>query len=201
MKRAHLAVVLSMLAAVATLGAMLGAPARSYNHLRFIPAPPTTAARSTAPAVSRDFTRLPLPIALPLVDSAPRNEIRRAAVHVHTVASPAAPVLVPQRQRDEHAGQRKTQVQVLPSTGVYPVASWYAHRVALGQCESGQNYTNKRNPKYRGYYQIGYREWAGAGGTGDPADAPPAEQDARALRLYQARGWYPWTCARILHLI
>jgi len=34
------------------------------------------------------------------------------------------------------------------------------------------------------------------GGSGDPAAAPEAEQDARAAALYAARGTAPWpTCA------
>jgi muramidase (phage lysozyme) len=60
-------------------------------------------------------------------------------------------------------------------------------------CESSDQYGNKLNPLYRGAYQIGFREWTEYGGTGhDPADAPPAVQDAVALRLWQARGWEPW---------
>jgi muramidase (phage lysozyme) len=63
----------------------------------------------------------------------------------------------------------------------------------LRRCESGDQYGNKENVLYRGAYQIGFVEWRTYGGTGyDPADASPAEQDAVALRLWQARGWEPW---------
>src|SRR5207237_10716223 len=63
----------------------------------------------------------------------------------------------------------------------------------LRMCESSNNYADKYNPKYRGAYQIGFREWqVDLGLAGDPADAPPAVQDAAALRLWQARGWTPW---------
>lgn len=63
---------------------------------------------------------------------------------------------------------------------------------ALRQCESGGNYANKNNPLYRGAYQFGFETWANNGGYHDPADAPPALQDAAALALYQRRGWSPW---------
>jgi hypothetical protein len=63
---------------------------------------------------------------------------------------------------------------------------------ALRQCESGNNYANKNNPLYRGAYQFSYQTWANNGGYYDPADAPPALQDAAALALYERRGWQPW---------
>lgn len=59
-------------------------------------------------------------------------------------------------------------------------------------CESGGNYANKRNPTYRGAYQFSYSTWKAMGGSGDPADAPPAEQDARASALYQRSGRGQW---------
>lgn len=70
---------------------------------------------------------------------------------------------------------------------------------ALRRCESGGDYHNKRNARYRGGYQFSYGTWRSVGGTGDPADAPPAEQDARAQLLYQRRGRQPWpVCGRLL---
>lgn len=72
---------------------------------------------------------------------------------------------------------------------------------ALRQCESGGNYANKRNPLYRGAYQFSYQTWANNGGYHDPADAPPALQDAAALALYERRGWQPWpACSKKLGL-
>lgn len=72
---------------------------------------------------------------------------------------------------------------------------------ALRQCESGGNYANKNNPLYRGAYQFSYQTWANNGGYYDPADAPPALQDAAALALYERRGWQPWpACTRKLGL-
>ncbi|MBP6728127.1 MAG: transglycosylase family protein, partial [Microthrixaceae bacterium] len=52
---------------------------------------------------------------------------------------------------------------------------------------------------YRGAYQFHRRTWAGLGGTGDPAAAPPYEQDLRAKVLYSQRGARPWpVCGRFL---
>ncbi len=69
----------------------------------------------------------------------------------------------------------------------------------LRQCESGGNYQSRSNSLYRGAYQFGYSTWESVGGTGDPADAPPAEQDARAYALYLLRGASPWPeCGRYL---
>ncbi|RMH71483.1 MAG: transglycosylase, partial [Actinomyces sp.] len=52
---------------------------------------------------------------------------------------------------------------------------------------------------YRGAYQFDRQTWRTVGGTGDPAAAPPAEQDARARELYARRGSQPWPiCGRYL---
>lgn len=69
---------------------------------------------------------------------------------------------------------------------------------ALRQCESGGDY-GSTDGQYRGAYQFDYGTWSSVGGSGDPADAPPAEQDARAQRLYNERGAAPWPyCGRYL---
>ena len=70
----------------------------------------------------------------------------------------------------------------------------------LRQCESGGNYRAvSSDGTYRGAYQFDSATWRGVGGTGDPAAASPAEQDARALMLYQQRGASPWpSCGRYL---
>ncbi len=64
---------------------------------------------------------------------------------------------------------------------------------ALAQCESGGN------PRavgggglYFGLYQFSLSTWAGVGGTGNPADASPAEQTYRASILYGRSGRSPW---------
>jgi hypothetical protein len=53
-----------------------------------------------------------------------------------------------------------------------------------------------RNGKHYGAYQFSRGTWASVGGTGDPTDAPSAEQDARAWELYKRAGLKPWPPAR-----
>jgi hypothetical protein len=63
----------------------------------------------------------------------------------------------------------------------------------IAQCESGGDPTAiSSGGRYRGKYQFSRRTWRAMGGTGDPAKASEAEQDQRALALYQQRGTAPW---------
>ncbi len=70
----------------------------------------------------------------------------------------------------------------------------------LRECESGNNYTINTGNGYFGAYQFDLDTWHSVGGTGYPNQASPATQDALALRLWQAQGWTPWTCAEIIGL-
>lgn len=70
----------------------------------------------------------------------------------------------------------------------------------LRHCESTGNY-RALSPSglYRGAYQFDLRTWETVGGTGDPIDASPGEQDLRAQILYDRRGRQPWpVCGRFL---
>jgi peptidoglycan hydrolase-like protein with peptidoglycan-binding domain len=68
---------------------------------------------------------------------------------------------------------------------------------AISRCESGGDpRAVSPSGKYRGKYQFDRATWRALGGTGDPADAPEAEQDSRAAQLLAARGGAPWpNCA------
>ncbi|WP_194291482.1 resuscitation-promoting factor [Cumulibacter manganitolerans] len=72
---------------------------------------------------------------------------------------------------------------------------------ALGMCESTNNpkAVNKTNGKYFGEYQFSVETWAGVGGTGNPADAPAAEQLARAKMLFMQYGAGQWECGSHLY--
>jgi soluble lytic murein transglycosylase-like protein len=64
---------------------------------------------------------------------------------------------------------------------------------AIGSCESGGNPAAvSSDGTYRGKYQFDYGTWESAGGSGDPAAAPEAEQDMRAAMLYSRAGTSPW---------
>ena len=66
---------------------------------------------------------------------------------------------------------------------------WYNLRF----CESTNNYTaESSNGLFYGAYQFEPRTWRTVGGVGNPAHAPPEEQDARARLLYARRGDQPW---------
>ena len=45
---------------------------------------------------------------------------------------------------------------------------------------------------YRGKYQFSVATWQAVGGKGDPAAAPEAEQDRRAIVLYNTSGPGQW---------
>ncbi len=67
------------------------------------------------------------------------------------------------------------------------------HLEAIAACESGGN-PSAVDPTgtYRGKYQFDMGTWASVGGSGDPAAASEAEQDARAAQLYAQSGSTPW---------
>jgi Transglycosylase-like domain/Putative peptidoglycan binding domain len=68
----------------------------------------------------------------------------------------------------------------------------------IARCESGGNPAAvDPSGTYRGKYQFDRRTWASVGGTGDPAAAPVAVQDAMAAKLLARSGTSPWpACGR-----
>jgi hypothetical protein len=68
----------------------------------------------------------------------------------------------------------------------------------IAQCESGGNpRAVSANGRYFGKYQFSRATWRAVGGRGNPARASEAEQDRRALILYQREGTAPWpVCGR-----
>lgn len=68
---------------------------------------------------------------------------------------------------------------------------------SIAQCESGGNYNTDTGNGFYGAYQFTLSTWQSVGGTGNPADASPAEQDRRAAILYSRAGPSPWpVCGR-----
>lgn len=63
----------------------------------------------------------------------------------------------------------------------------------IAQCESGGDPTAvSSDGQYRGKYQFARETWESLGGTGDPAEAPEAEQDKRAAMLMERQGPSAW---------
>jgi len=77
-----------------------------------------------------------------------------------------------------------------------PAAATGGALQAIAACESGGDPgAVSADGRYRGEYQFDAQTWQSVGGTGDPAAAPEAEQDARAQALMAQRGSSPWpTC-------
>ena len=67
----------------------------------------------------------------------------------------------------------------------------------IAACESGGDPTAiSADGQYRGKYQFSMQTWREMGGTGDPAQAPEAEQDRLAAKLLRQAGTSPWpNCA------
>lgn len=68
-----------------------------------------------------------------------------------------------------------------------------AQLARIAQCESGGDPTAvSPDGQYRGKYQFARETWKSLGGTGDPAEAPEAEQDERAAMLMERQGPSAW---------
>jgi hypothetical protein len=68
---------------------------------------------------------------------------------------------------------------------------------AIAACESGGDPTADTGNGFYGKYQFSLETWQAVGGTGNPAQAPEAEQDRRAAALYAQAGPSPWpVCGR-----
>jgi hypothetical protein len=63
----------------------------------------------------------------------------------------------------------------------------------IAACESGGDPTAvSADGRYHGKYQFSLATWRQVGGSGDPADAPEAEQDRRAAMLLEQAGPESW---------
>ncbi len=92
-----------------------------------------------------------------------------------------------QSQSTRAAPRQATRTQAVRSSGAGGKLG------AIRACESGGNYgAVSANGRYRGAYQFDRQTWQSVGGSGDPAAASPAEQDARATQLMSQRGSNPW---------
>ena len=87
--------------------------------------------------------------------------------------------------------------QVTVGTKAKPTATPSADGLnwaALAKCESGGNPRAVNPAGYYGLYQFSLSTWRSVGGSGNPTDASPAEQTARAQTLYAKGGAGQWGC-------
>lgn len=86
------------------------------------------------------------------------------------------------------ATPERPRTQAVPSFG-----GAGGNLAAIRACESSGNYAAvSPDGLYRGAYQFDLSTWQSVGGSGDPASASSAEQDARASQLWSQRGSNPW---------
>jgi hypothetical protein len=84
---------------------------------------------------------------------------------------------------------KRTAASSSSSTGHYSIPT------SIVMCESGGNYRAvNASSGAGGAYQILPSTWTSYGGTGLPQDAPPAEQDAIAAKIYATDGRGAWSC-------
>jgi hypothetical protein len=115
------------------------------------------------------------------------NELRQDAKHKLDTAL--------QRAKHERKLKLRAKVRKRAAGGVPTAASGGAspQLEAIAACESGGNPSAVGGGgAFRGKYQFDYGTWASVGGSGDPAAAPEAEQDARAAALLARSGTSPW---------
>ena len=114
---------------------------------------------------------------------------------VEPEAAPPAP-LPPRATPTRAARSRPTPAPARVAAPTRAGLNW----AALARCESGGNpRAVSPSGRYFGLYQFDEPTWRSVGGTGNPADASPAEQTYRAQRLYDRRGAQPWpSCGRWL---
>jgi hypothetical protein len=93
-------------------------------------------------------------------------------------------------RRELRQAQRAT---VTAGTATASGAATPPHLEAIAACESGGDPgAVDATGTYRGKYQFDMSTWSSVGGTGDPAAASEADQDARAAQLYAQSGSTPW---------
>jgi LysM repeat protein len=108
-----------------------------------------------------------------------------------SLAPPTAPVALPAGRSAPAVAREATPIQAVASSG--GSGGGGGNLAAIRACESSGNYgAVSADGLYRGAYQFDVQTWQSVGGSGDPASASAAEQDARASQLSAQRGSNPW---------
>jgi hypothetical protein len=94
---------------------------------------------------------------------------------------------------DLRAEQRKRRKPAGSAVSVAGGGAPSAHLQQIAACESGGDpRAIGGGGAFRGKYQFTHETWQAVGGSGDPAAAPEAEQDARAAKLLASGGSGHW---------
>jgi hypothetical protein len=96
--------------------------------------------------------------------------------------------------RDRVAEAREAAEATPAGSGDYGLVGGVSQETldSIAACESGGDPTAVNAAGYYGKYQFDLGTWQSVGGTGNPAEAPEAEQDMRASMLYAQAGSSPW---------
>src|SRR4051794_19620386 len=159
------------------------------SSVRKVLVPALCASAAAVPAVAlaaTDDTKTETHVAP--ASAAPRSELRADARHKLDTAV--------QRARHERKMKLRAKARKRAASraaAAAPAGAASPQLEAIAACESGGNPSAiGGGGAYRGKYQFDYGTWASVGGSGDPAAAPEAEQDARAAALLQRSGTNPW---------
>jgi hypothetical protein len=103
----------------------------------------------------------------------------------------ARAVRLTNRLEREARQERRERLEGREASSASPVLE------AIAACESGGNPATDTGNGFYGKYQFTLETWNAVGGSGNPAQAPEAEQDRRAAMLYAQAGPSPWpVCGR-----
>ncbi len=154
--------------------------------------------RITADAV-REFERLREAAGARLSDLSAEIDQAAAAVHDAEFEHFIAALTLAESAVELTIAQAWERADLATSDGRFgaiPESDW----AELRHCESTDNYAAVDPTRsFYGAYQFTVETWGTVGGVGNPADATPEEQDARARILYAERGRQPWpVCGRWL---
>ncbi|WCB96548.1 endolysin [Baekduia alba] len=187
---------MSIVALTAALA--LGAPLALGQTTAQAPAPATLSAGATGAAVSALQAALGVKQTgtfTAATKRAVRSFQRQHGLTVDGIVGPqtAAALGLPSAVAKTSDATGATSADASAGTTAAPSGDASATLARIAQCESGGDPTAiSADGQYRGKYQFTRSTWAQMGGSGDPADAPEAEQDQRAATLLAQQGTTPW---------
>ena len=163
--------------------------------MRKVLVPALCASAAAVPAVAlaaTDDTKTDAHVAP--ASTAPRSELRVDAKHKLNTAVQRAKHERKLKLRAKARKRAAARAAAAPAGGSVAGGGAASPQLeAIAACESGGNPgAVDASGTYRGKYQFDYGTWASVGGSGDPAAAPEAEQDARAAALLSRSGTNPW---------